>query len=408
MRPKCYSNDSFPRRPLQGKKPFSPKNRVTLNIALFTAGSLRFVDAVPTQAPADGFVWIYLDRAEYLERQNELQGAALRLGGSALLDVHVKDLASDAHPSDYDATSVYDLIIFRRLATLDEARAGRPAAATTAATPAALHDASPMGMTYARIDSHPVGFAVFDRLLLSVHPSGCYSAKAFIQRFLDDAKLSVDVQGTRSRAPQSPADLVLRMVNTMVDSYLDLRKDLAAALEHVQNEMLRPEPSPGTWSDMMFARKRLHVLEDLCEEQQDAMQEWLDTLRELPLSSYHTDVAQAQARRDQLVARARDVIEHIDRVLHHARRLEQSAETVVQIHFAAQGQRTNDIMRTLTAVTAIFLPLNLFTGFFGMNFEHLPLIHSAEGMWLALGLLVALAAAIWVMFRRRRYLTRDD
>ena len=80
----------------------------------------------------------------------------------------------------------------------------------------------------------------------------------------------------------------------------------------------------------------------------------------------------------------------------------------MQIHFAAQGQRTNDIMRTLTAVTAIFLPLNLFTGFFGMNFDHLPLIHSTEGMWLALGLLALLAAGIWVIFRRRRYIAPDD
>ena len=156
----------------------------------------------------------------------------------------------------------------------------------------------------------------------------------------------------------------------------------------------------------MHARRGLHALQDLCEGQQDAMQEWLDTLRELPLTAYHADPAQAQARRDQLVARARDVMEHIDRVLHHARRLEQSAETAVQIHFSAQGHRTNAIMRTLTAVTAIFLPLNLFTGFFGMNFEHLPLIHSTEGMWVALALLALLAGGILAIFWRRRYLTR--
>ncbi len=79
----------------------------------------------------------------------------------------------------------------------------------------------------------------------------------------------------------------------------------------------------------------------------------------------------------------------------------------MQIHFSAQGHRTNDIMRTLTAITAIFLPLNLFTGFFGMNFEHLPLIHSTEGMWVALALLVLLAVGILLTFWRRRYITRS-
>lgn len=52
-------------------------------IVEFTAGSLRFVDAVPEQAPPDGFVWIYLDRADYVANALALQTAAQRLGGSA-------------------------------------------------------------------------------------------------------------------------------------------------------------------------------------------------------------------------------------------------------------------------------------------------------------------------------------
>ncbi|HMT59149.1 MAG TPA: CorA family divalent cation transporter, partial [Ottowia sp.] len=259
---------------------------------------------------------------------------------------------------------------------------------------------------FERIDSRAVGFAVFDRLLISVHPPGCQTAVGFLQRQADDARLSVDSASARNRVPQGPDDLVLRMLNAMVDSYLDLRRDLSDALEHAQGELLKPHPEPGTWSALMHARGRLHGLQDLCEEQQDAMQEWLDTLRELPLATHGPDPLLAQQRHDQLVARARDVMEHIERVLRHARRLEQSAETAVQIHFAAQGQRTNDTMRALTAITAVFLPLNLFTGFFGMNFEHLPLIHSIEGMWSALLLLIALALGIVVVFWRRRYLTR--
>ena len=382
-----------------------------MHIVEFTAGSLRFVDAAPERAPDDGFVWIYLDRTDFVRHLADVQAAAQRLGGSALLDVHVKDLASDSHPSHYDATSIYDMVIFRRLATLAEVQRDQEQVNAIASYHA--HGVGASALTkplvpeaFSRIDSRAVGFAIFDKLLISVHPAGCYTANSYVQRFVADAKLAVDTAGTRNRVPQGPSDLVLRTINTMVDSYLDLRKDLATALENAQAELLKPDPRQDTWSAMMHARRRLHALQDLCEEQQDAMQEWLDTLRELPLTAYHADPAQAQARRDQLVARARDVMEHIDRVLHHARRLEQSAETAVQIHFSAQGHRTNDIMRTLTAVTAIFLPLNLFTGFFGMNFEHLPLIHSTEGMWVALALLALLAGGILALFWRRRYLTR--
>ena len=382
-----------------------------MHIVEFTAGSLRFLDAVPASAPADGFVWIYLDRTDFVRQQDSLQAAAQRLGGSALLDVHVQDLVSDVHPSHYDATSVYDMVIFRRLATLAEVRTEQDRGNAIARYHAQGAGAPPPEATtpevFSRIDSRAVGFAVFDRLLISVHPGGCYTATSYLQRFAADARLSVDAATARNRVPQGPADLVLRMINTMVDSYLDLRKDLTTAMEQSQNELLKSDPDHGAWDTMMRARRRLHALEDLCEEQQDAMQEWLDTLRELPLSAYAAEPALAQQRRDQLVARARDVMEHIDRVLHHARRLEQSAEAAVQIHFSAQGHRTNDIMRTLTAITAIFLPLNLFTGFFGMNFEHLPLIHSTEGMWGALALLVLLAVGILAIFWRRRYITRS-
>ena len=103
--------------------------------------------------------------------------------------------------------------------------------------------------------------------------------------------------------------------------------------------------------------------------------------------------------------RSRDVLEHIERVLAHVRRLQSSAETGVQMHFAAQSHRTNSIMRTLTVLTAIFLPLNLVTGFFGMNFEGLPLIHSATGFWVVFGLLVVLGLGLAGFFWRKRYLS---
>jgi Mg2+ and Co2+ transporter CorA len=150
----------------------------------------------------------------------------------------------------------------------------------------------------------------------------------------------------------------------------------------------------------MTARIALHTLEDLCEEQNDAMQEWLDTQREQPAPWMST------AELDGLLARARDVVEHIQRVVHHVRRMQEGADTAVQIHFSAVGNRTNDIMRTLTALTAIFLPLNLIVGFFGMNFEFLPAIHSATGFWWTVGTMVLIAIAMGIVFWRKRYIAR--
>ncbi len=383
-----------------------------MHILEFSADILRFLDELPANGPSDGFIWVFLDRAELTLHQTQLQDAAQRLGGSALLDLHWKDLASDQHPSNYDSTSVYDLVIFRRLATQAEVQQDTDLEAAAIAhhhgTIPRSRKASGVPPAFSRINSRAVGFAIFDRLLVSVHPPGCLVAHNYVKRFLSDAKLSIDAVGARSRLPASPADLSLRMINSMVDSYLDLRKDLTAYLEQIQTELIRPGSRFTNWEALMEARRQLHLLENLCEEQHDAMQEWLDTVRELPLSNFASDIPTAQAQRDQLVARARDVMEHIDRVMHHARRLEQSAETVVQIHFSAQGHRTNDIMRTLTAVTAVFLPLNLMTGFFGMNFDHLPWIHSTSAMWVVFGLMGALALGVITIFLRKRYISRSE
>lgn len=389
----------------------------SLHIVEFSGDSLRFADAVPTQLPAQGFVWIYLPRQQLDACLPLLQQAALQLGGSQLLDLHCSDLRNASHPSHYDYTSVYDLVVFRRLATQAEAQA-EPGTGEVPADSAQSHAAmapDPSTRTrrakpppaFRRIATRAVGFAIFDRLLISVHPEGCASASSFIERFLADARHSVDATAARNRIPTGPADLMLRMVNAMVDGYLELRRDLTAQLEHWQAQLLRTDTHFHNWGALMAARSQLHLIEDLCDEQHDAMQEWLDTLRVQPPSQLPgSDLASAQAQHDQLMARARDVIEHIARVVHHVRRLEQSAETVVQIHFSVQGHRTNDIMRTLTAITAIFLPLNLITGFFGMNFENFPLIHTPNGLWWTMLGMVGIAMALGLVFWRKRYLAR--
>ena len=62
-------------------------------------------------------------------------------------------------------------------------------------------------------------------------------------------------------------------------------------------------------------------------------------------------------------------------------------------------------MRTLTVLTAIFLPLNLITGIFGMNFDTLPLIHRQTGFWIAVALMAGVGLGLSAFFWRKRYLS---
>ncbi len=361
---------------------------------IFHVTAEQFIELpdLPETLPAGGFLWLGSGRREFELRSPELQAALLRWTGGQLVDLHISDLLNNQLPSHFDDTSWYDLLVFRRLAA-------------SASSQALFVDEMKGTLASARkamdgIDTSPVGFAVFDRVLLSVHPADCAVREFFAQRLLGMAS-GQEQRGT-ARLPTSPADLMLRMCNHMVDSYLDLRRLLTRHLDTLQAELLDERGRFNDWRVLLDSRNTLHLLEDLCEDQRSAMQEWIDALDEWPVEGD----AVRQRERELLRVRSRDVLEHVERVLSHVRRLEQSSEAAVQMHFSALSHRTNDIMRTLTVLTAVFLPLNLITGFFGMNFDDLPLIHSRTGIWIAALMMVTIFAVLVGYFWRKRYLGR--
>ena len=343
------------------------------------------LQALPAALPSVGFVWISCARGEFETLLPEVQAALARWNAGPVVDPHVRDLLNEQHPSHFDTTSWYDLLIFRRLAAaqgLGDSKEGKEFA----------------NLEHA-IDTNPVGFAIFDHVLLTVHPSDCMVRDFFADRL---EKLSEGRESRGSaRLPSSPAELMLRMVNYMVDSYLDLRRLLSRQFGSLQNLLLDPRSHFDNWPLLLSSRDALHRLEDTCEDQRSAVQEWIDALDEWPDS----DDAHVRRERELLRVRSRDVLEHVERVLSHVRRLENSAESTVQMHFSALGHRTNSIMRTLTVLTAIFLPLNLITGIFGMNFDTLPLIHRQTGFWIAVALMAGVGLGLGLLFWRKRYLS---
>ena len=352
-------------------------------------------DALPDELPAQGFVWIACARHEFELMLAPLQATLQLLCGTQLVDLHVSDLLNSQLPSHYDYTSQYDMLVFRRLAAghteTGLAQPGEPLLQPTKRSgPPVLK----------RIDTSPVGFAVFDRVLLTVHPAGCTVREAYALKLLNATSSEARANGVK--LPASPADLMLRIVNQMVDGYLALRRELTRQMDHWQSELLDPGTRFNNWSSVLGARMALHQLDEICEDQRSALQDWVDSIETWP----DADTPAGKRERELLKVRSRDVLEHIERVVHHVRRMEQSAEAAVQMHFSAQSHRTNDIMRTLTALTAVFLPLNLITGFFGMNFEFLPIIHSPAGFWWTFAFMVLIVALVVSVFWRKRYLAR--
>ncbi|MDE2402922.1 MAG: magnesium transporter CorA family protein [Burkholderiales bacterium] len=354
----------------------------------------------PDALPDHGFLWVSTTRRAFEVGLSDVQAHLQSLTGGNLIDLHISDLLNSQLPSQYGYTSWYDLLVFRRLAA---------AAGTEHLFLDDAHGtASTARQALSSIDTSPVGFAVFDRVLLTVHPADC-SVRDFFETRLDqmgnaDPRAKGRTEEGRSavnRLPPSPADLMVRIVNHMVDSYLDLRRLLSKQSDYLQQELLSNRHPFTHWQALLDSRNALHQLEDTCEDQRSAVQEWIDALDDWPTPADPT----AAREREVLRVRSRDVLEHIERVLGHVRRLESSSEGAVQMHFSLQGNRTNEIMRTLTVLTAVFLPLNLITGIFGMNFDALPLIHTKLGFWIACGLMTSVVLGLVIFFRRKRYLS---
>jgi magnesium transporter len=77
---------------------------------------------------------------------------------------------------------------------------------------------------------------------------------------------------------------------------------------------------------------------------------------------------------------------------------------LVDIYLSNVSQRTNEVMKVLTLMASIFIPLTFIAGIYGMNFEFMPELHSRLGYPLALGAMVSVAVGMIVFFQRRGWL----
>jgi Mg2+ and Co2+ transporter CorA len=338
----------------------------------------------PPSLPQDGFLWIDVHAGSGRRWAAEVK----RLTGIEVFEEHLLDTENPAHPSFYDSTADYEIIVMRALGP-------KP---------------PPTVPPRIRIETWAAVFIILPRCLVTIHPADNQLAPQVRERILAAARYN-------QRLPARPEELMLRLLSGLVDRYLALRQPLTAQLETWQRNLLNPRRPFKDWTALLEARMELRKLQDLSEEQLDAIQEWRDERLEHneaagPAQPPHTgsadhtvEVAGATLRlSDALNVRATDLVEHIQRVLSHARGQESSVDSAVQLHFSATAFRTAEIMRVLTVLTAIFMPLTLITGIFGMNFNAMPLIDSPRGFWITMAAMVVIGVVMLVVFTVRRYL----
>jgi magnesium transporter len=79
---------------------------------------------------------------------------------------------------------------------------------------------------------------------------------------------------------------------------------------------------------------------------------------------------------------------------------------MLDIYLSSISNRVNMEVRALTVVAMLFMPATLIAGIFGMNFKTMPLLQDADGFWVAMGMMAAIAISMGLIFWRRQWLSQ--
>jgi magnesium transporter len=100
----------------------------------------------------------------------------------------------------------------------------------------------------------------------------------------------------------------------------------------------------------------------------------------------------------------RNVYDHLVRFTELIESSREMVSDLMQTHLAAVSNKLNEIMKVLTMISTVVLPMTLIAGIYGMNFEHQPEFKWLWGYPWALGLMILTALASFIFFRWRRWI----
>jgi magnesium transporter len=204
------------------------------------------------------------------------------------------------------------------------------------------------------------------------------------------------VQSEIMRSPKllkkGPAWVAHAVMDRMVDEYMPLIDKFDDQIDGIETQILE-----GTVkSDREVIPKIIRIKRSL------------QMLRRVTIYQREILLRLARAEFDEipreLVPFYRDVYDHFARVTELVDSYRELVTSLLEAQFSMQSNRMNVIMKRLTIISTIMLPLSLIAGIYGMNFEHMPELKWLYGYPFALGLMAIVAAGIMVFFRKKRWL----
>ena len=338
------------------------------------------------------FIWVECSRDDVVNRAEHWQQDIYAATGLWMNEYHLRDILNLEHPCAFDTLEDYDLLIFRKLITPDDQ--------IKLDTQATEKHERVFGLA-----TTPISFMLTPQVLITVREQGNKEVESYIQRMETVLSRPIEEHNKPRKLPATPLDLTLRLLNNMVDGHLDLRVPLTRRVEFWQQELLQGHRRFTKWHQLLQENMAFQQVENLCEEQIETLQE----LRDEIVDNYsHLKGKKRSEKQDIMLVRVDDLTSHIERIQKHTIRLRNAVQAAIDLHFSAIANQTNENMRILAIITAIFAPLTLLTGVYGMNFEFIPGLKSPTGFWIMLGIMLMTTLILLYYFYRRHLVGRGE
>jgi magnesium transporter len=198
------------------------------------------------------------------------------------------------------------------------------------------------------------------------------------------------LRGGKGRLRQSGADYLLyALIDAIVDQYFAVLESLGEKIEALQQTVVA-DPKPETLNDIHALKRQLLFVRRAVWPLRDVMNNL--SRSECPCLQQATKVF------------FRDVYDHVVQIVDTIETLREMVSASLDIYLSSVSYRLNAVMRVLTVITTIFMPLSFISSIYGMNFDYMPELRSPWGYPLVLGVMATVGVGMLVLFRKKRWL----
>lgn len=217
----------------------------------------------------------------------------------------------------------------------------------------------------------------------------------FVLTFQERARDTFDPVRRRLADPSSrlrgrgPDFLAYALVDTIVDGYFAVLEDIGDRFEALEDDVLA-SPDSDTLERVYGVKRTLTELRRVLWPLRDAV---------AALGRGDTGIVQESTH-----PYLRDLQDHVIRVIETVETYRDTAATLLEMYMSSVSNRLNEVMRVLTVIATIFIPLSFLVGVYGMNFTNMPELGWRWGypaVWAVMG---ATAGGLLLFFRRRGWL----